>query len=372
MHADYQQMMAEATRLTQTGDLVAATALIQQALQGNGFMPMPAAPRQPGNDSLVIDVAARTVEDAPTTETPEAAGAPPAHTQPAAASSRFVAGNYAHPAAGQRSYKLFMPAQVPAVATAPLVVMLHGCTQDPEDFARGTAMNEAAEAQGMFVLYPAQSTEMNPQRCWNWFKHNHQQRDRGEPALLVGMVREVIAQHPSIDPSRVYVAGLSAGGAMAAILGETYPDVFAAVGVHSGLAAGAATDMPSAFGAMQNGGSTAATSASRMPTIVFHGDADHTVSIKNAEQVLAASVGKTATLQTEAPAEDASGSRKVSLQVLRDSANGKTMAESWTIHGAPHAWSGGRAAGSFTDPSGPDATAQMLRFFKQHQLAAAR
>ncbi|MEP6557299.1 MAG: PHB depolymerase family esterase, partial [Burkholderiales bacterium] len=152
---------------------------------------------------------------------------------------------------------------------------------------------------------------------------------------------------------------------------ETYPDVFAAVGVHSGLAAGAATDMPSAFGAMHNGGSAPTNSASRMPTIVFHGDADHTVSIKNAEQVLAASVGENAALQAEARA-DASGSRKITRTVSRDDTNGKTTAESWTIHGAPHAWSGGRAVGSFTDQSGPDATMQMLRFFKQHKLAAAR
>ncbi len=367
MHADYQRLMAEATRLTQSGDLRAATASIQQALQGNGSTPSASAAARGTDDLRTIDVVARTVAGAPST--PDAQS--PSPSVKAAVAGQFTAGSHVHPTAGQRSYKLFVPPQHAPVATQPLIVMLHGCTQDPDDFARGTAMNEAAERKGWFVLYPAQSADMNPQRCWNWFKHTHQQRDRGEPAVLAGMVQDVIAQHPSIDPARVYVAGLSAGGAMAAILGETYPDLFAAVGVHSGLAAGAASDMPSAFGAMQNGGPATAGAGSRMPTIVFHGDADHTVNIKNAQQVMAASVGTEAGLQSEAPTA-ASGSRKVTRQVVRDGTNGKTTAEFWTVHGAPHAWSGGHPAGTFTDPSGPDATTQMLQFFEQHRRAADR
>ena len=368
MHADYQLLMAEATRLTQAGDLSAATAMIQRALnRADGAQPTSPGPT---HDNRTIDVAARVVSDL---GADDAAAASARQERRSASTDRFRTGRYTHPSAGQRSYKLYAPSQANAAASSsPLIVMLHGCTQDPDDFARGTAMNEAAEAQAMFVLYPEQSAEMNPQRCWNWFKHNHQQRDRGEPALLAGMVREVIAQHPSIDPARVYVAGLSAGGAMAAILGETHPDIFAAVGVHSGLAAGAATDLPSAFGAMQNGGAGAVGSASRMPTIVFHGDADHTVSIRNAEQVLAASIGPNAPLETAGLPANSSGRRSVTRQVLRDGASGKTVAESWTIHGAPQAWSGGRAAGSFTDQNGPDATAQMLRFFMQHSRAANR
>ncbi|CAN7754623.1 MULTISPECIES: extracellular catalytic domain type 1 short-chain-length polyhydroxyalkanoate depolymerase [unclassified Variovorax] len=165
--------------------------------------------------------------------------------------------------------------------------MLHGCTQGLDDFAAGTAMNEAALAQGFFVLYPAQSQQANPQHCWKWFKHNHQRRGRGEPALLAGMTRDVMARH-AIDPERVHVAGLSAGGAMAAILGDAYPDLHAAVGAHSGLAAGVASDLPSALAAMKGGGTNVLSVPSGVPTVVFHGDADATVHPCNGEQVIAA------------------------------------------------------------------------------------
>jgi poly(hydroxyalkanoate) depolymerase family esterase len=241
--------------------------------------------------------------------------------------------------------------------------MLHGCTQDPDDFAAGTCMNDAAREQGMFVLYPAQSAKANPKRCWNWFKHNHQARSRGEPALLAGMVRDIMARYP-IDPARVYVAGLSAGGAMAAILGETYPEIFAAVGVHSGLPAGAAQDLPSALEAMKSGEAQPRDAGHRIPTIVIHGDADHIVHPGNGECIYATHAGADGTCDTEtgrAPAGHAWTRR-----VQRDGA-GKVIAEHWRIHGAGHAWSGGCGRGSYTDPKGPDATSAMLRFFAQHR-----
>jgi poly(hydroxyalkanoate) depolymerase family esterase len=239
--------------------------------------------------------------------------------------------------------------------------MLHGCKQDPDDFAAGTRMNEAARAQGCFVLYPAQSRQANPQGCWNWFKHSHQERDRGEPALLAGMTLDVIERH-GIDPARVYVAGLSAGGAMAAIMGEAYPELFAAVGVHSGLAAGSATDLGSALGAMSRGSAGPAEKVSGRPTIVFHGDADRTVHPTNGEHVVNASGHGTpapATQQERAP-----GGRSYTRSVHR-AADGRVLAEHWVVHGSPHAWSGGSSDGSYTDPQGPDASAEMLRFFLQ-------
>jgi poly(hydroxyalkanoate) depolymerase family esterase len=246
----------------------------------------------------------------------------------------------------------------------PLVVMLHGCTQNPDDFAAGTTMNEVAEAEGFFVLYPAQSTQANPQRCWNWFKHNHQQRDRGEPALLAGMTRS-IAQRHAIDTDRIYVAGLSAGGAMAAILGAAYPDVYAAVGVHSGLAAGIASDLPSALAAMKDGGHVAAGTPSRMPTIVFHGGADAIVHPRNGERVIAASVGTTTTVEVEL-LPGAQG--RACTRHIHRATDGRVVAEHWVVHGAPHAWSGGSAEGSYTDVRGPDASTEMLRFFHEHAL----
>ena len=359
MNHDFQHLMTEATRLTQSGDLQAATAAIQAALSISGVPSSPAANDESGSllSSDVIDVDAREVPGVGGGQKPEA-------TNPQAA-SQFVAGSYSTTASA-RDYKLFIPAGA-GDTPLPLVVMLHGCTQGPDDFAAGTAMNELAQAQHMYVLYPAQSPQANPQRCWNWFKHSHQQRGRGEPALLAGMTRQVMAQH-SVDPSRVYVAGLSAGGAMAAILGDTHPDLYAAVGVHSGLAAGAASDLPSALQAMQGNGARPKASARHVPTIVFHGDADATVHPRNGEQVAAASSvdGGKADVQPHQPA----GKRRSTRSVHRD-AGGKVLAEHWLVHGAAHAWSGGDTRGSYTDANGPDASAEMLRFFLEHPRRAA-
>ncbi|HEY8357500.1 MAG TPA: PHB depolymerase family esterase, partial [Ramlibacter sp.] len=210
-----------------------------------------------------------------------------------------MAGRYGN-ASQAREYRLYIPPQAGG-QPLPLVVMLHGCKQDPDDFAAGTRMNEAAREQGCFVLYPAQSRQANPQGCWNWFKHSHQQRGRGEPALLAGMTRDVMQKH-GIDPARVYVAGLSAGGAMAAILADTYPELYAAAGVHSGLAAGSANDLSSALGAMRTGSAGGAAKASARPIIVFHGDADRTVHPSNGAHVLDASVQAGATVETDKPA----------------------------------------------------------------------
>jgi poly(hydroxyalkanoate) depolymerase family esterase len=364
MNPEFQRLMSEANRLTRAGDLHAATAAIQSAL-GIGRTPAANdAPLRAAADEA-IDVQARTVADAVPAlpgavadigRTPTDTGAP----------AQFTAGSFATKA-GRRDYKLFIPAGAGS-QPLPLVVMLHGCTQDPDDFAAGTAMNEVAQAQGFCVLYPAQSQQANPQRCWNWFKHSHQERGRGEPALLAGMTHQVMEQH-AIDADRVYVAGLSAGGAMAAILGDTYPDLYAAVGVHSGLAAGSASDLPSALAAMQGKSGRARTSARHVPTIVFHGDADSTVHPSNGEQVAAASSPGAGAPDVQQ--HEQSGRRRSTRRVHRD-ATGKVLAEHWVVHGAAHAWSGGSARGSYTDARGPDASSEMLRFFMEHPRRPAQ
>jgi poly(hydroxyalkanoate) depolymerase family esterase len=341
MNPLFQRLMKSATQLTRKGDLRGATAAIQAAL-GNVSHAQPAtASHDAGGD--VIDVEARELP-APETGFPE-----PAEGQ-------FIAGRHAG-RSGARDYKLFIPPQAAQDRPLPLVVMLHGCTQDPDDFAAGTCMNEAARARGFFVLYPAQSAHANPHRCWNWFKHTNQQRDRGEPALLAGMTQAVMAQH-AIDPARVFVAGLSAGGAMAAILGETYPDLYAAVGVHSGLAAGAGNDLSSALAAMKGGASGSRIEPSGIPTIVFHGDADATVHPLNGGHVAKAAAGAGPVQSAEAGVP---GGRRYTRHVYR-AANGAAV-EHWVIHGSPHAWSGGSPMGSHTDAQGPDATQEMVRFF---------
>ena len=348
MNTTFQNFMNEATRLTRGGDLQAATAAIQAALGAANAMP---AGAMPAFDA--IDVHAREVPDGP-----------PPGSQPDSnpeTPGRFIAGGCGS-GTSRRDYKLYIPPGA-GERPLPLVVMLHGCTQNPDDFANGTAMNEAALAQGFYVLYPAQSRQANAQGCWNWFKHSHQQRGRGEPAMLAAMTREVMAQH-AIDPQRVYVAGLSAGGAMAAILGAAYPDLYAAVGVHSGLAAGAATDLPGALTAMRGGASAPAGAAHGVPTIVFHGDADATVHPANGEQVIAACTGSASSVETH---QVRSGSaRACTRRVHVDAADGRVVAEHWLVHGSPHAWSGGSSRGSYTDSRGPDATGEMLRFFFEH------
>ena len=352
MNPSLQRFIDKATRLTQGGELHAATATIQAALARAGLLDPGSAGRSFGHrsatnhDASVIDVEAREAGDA--------APRPPAEGQ-------FIAGS--HSEAGlTREYKLFLPPGDQA-APQPLVVMLHGCTQDPDDFAAGTRMNEAARERGFFVLYPAQAQGANASRCWNWFKHNHQARGRGEPAVLAGMTRTLLQRH-AIDPRRVYVAGLSAGGAMAAILGDAYPDVFAAIGVHSGLPAGAARDLESAFAAMKGGGSGRHGGAP--PAIVFHGDRDATVHPANGEQVAAASAG---TASAEMERSRSAGGRLYTRAVYRGP-SGRPVAEHWAVHGAGHAWSGGSPRGSYTDAAGPDATEEMLRFFFMHSLAA--
>jgi poly(hydroxyalkanoate) depolymerase family esterase len=250
--------------------------------------------------------------------------------------------------------------------------MLHGCNQSSDDFAAGTRMNVIAEEESCLVVYPEQPGEANPARCWNWFRPTDQRRDRGEPSLIAGITRQVMADY-AVDPERVYIGGLSAGAAAAAIMGTAYPDLYAAVGVHSGLACGAANDLSSAFAAMQHGNIAtsfepgdvlAGEDEPVLPTIVFHGDRDTTVHPRNGDHVIARQSGA-ATSKKQVHRGRVAGGHAYTRTVHAD-ANGRSTLEQWEIHGGGHAWSGGSTAGSYTDPRGPDATREMLRFFLEH------
>jgi poly(hydroxyalkanoate) depolymerase family esterase len=375
-----QRWMREVSRLTQSGRFAKAAQFIQQSMAGTPVEPSLA------NPETVIELPTSDADSAATTLPVESAAAP----EPADHQGVSLAGQ--HTEAGlTRAYILYLPPAVasPAVpASIPLVVMLHGCSQSPDDFAAGTGMNELASEQGFAVLYPAQAQDANPGRCWNWFEPGHQQRGSGEPAVLASLTRSVITQH-GLDARRVYVAGLSAGGAMAAILGQTYPDLYAAVGIHSGLASGAASDLMSALSAMKHGRSAApsestnekatattvqALSASPpAPTIVFHGDSDGVVHPDNGMHAVEAAIAT-----CELDIMDSTAPMALIERGVSPKGRGYTrtthphaeihlnQAEHWLVHGGGHAWSGGSSQGSFTDPDGPDATREMWRFFRSH------
>ena len=362
------QAMRNATRLTGMGKLMDAARLIQRALS-NAEPQVRRPPESAANDPQVADVAGvppqviilpppARPDITPVTPVPQRNGGFTKH--------QFAFDGKTYP------YRLYIPAASALDASdnkpMPLVVLLHGCKQDALDFSNGTAMNALAEEHQVMVLYPEQITSANAMRCWNWFEPSHQQAERGEPGMIAALTQKIVQNH-NADPQRVYIAGLSAGGAMAAVVSSLYPDIFAAVGVHSGLAAGAAQDMVSAFAAMRSGAKGRA--APVIPTIVFHGTADKTVHPDNGDHItdaaLTALKASGLELVKTHSARGKKGEEKT-RRVVYSTADGKPYIENWRIDDGAHAWSGGDAAGSYTDPDGPSASAAMLAFFLQHRL----
>jgi poly(hydroxyalkanoate) depolymerase family esterase len=377
---DKLRRMLEATRFAHSGQLLEATEILRGLLHGEGKAPEPA----------ISETASKPSGGGPSIGGSDRAASPHITSGP-----QFIERSYSNPA-GSRAYKLYIPSGLHNGAR-PLIVMLHGCAQTPDDFATGTRMNALAEERGCFVAYPAQSASANPSRCWNWHVPGNQLRGVGEPSLIAGITRQIMRDHP-IDAQLVYVAGMSAGAAAAAVMGMTYPDLYTAIGVHSGLAWGAASDLSSAFAAMRGARpgaagvlSSLANAAERealsvlaawseassseageakarrlVPTIVFHGDEDATVHAYNGDLVIAQSRTTTPMdLYTRMEWGQAPGGLAYS-RTLHTDAGGQAVLEQWVIHGAGHAWSGGSPTGSFTDPRGPDATREMLRFFFSH------
>jgi poly(hydroxyalkanoate) depolymerase family esterase len=371
----FSDAMREALLLTRAGELRDATRVIRDALRqrdtGRPARQDPADARvrtpraEPGVISPLLKPVLR-LPLLPANDSPPAADVSTPHSP--GMKGRFIAGMFSN-AAGTRAYKLWIPSTATSARTLPLIVMLHGCTQDADDFARGTRMNECAERHGCYVLYPVQDTAANPQRCWRWFDPAHQRRDGGEPSILAGMVRQVAGEH-GVDPDRVYVAGLSAGAAMAMVLGDTYPDVFAALAVHSGLPTGIADNVPSAFAAMAGRSKPRAAikdtgiKCRPVPGLVIHGDADQTVRSGNGAAV-ATQLIQRYEIDGQALRREVSVEPTHTKSCFFD-ADGRLVVEQWAIRNGGHAWSGGAAAGSYTDPSGPDASSRIVAFFLTH------
>ena len=389
MNNDYVAEILRATGALRSGDRDGVGAVIHNALAAAGLMAPAGAVRSgaaPGAEALPprsnrlrkpLSEVVRTLrsggmsglsglgQPAPTPELPLPDGA------------AFLDRRYSC-AAGARRYRLYVPSNANDGPQG-LIVMLHGCTQDPDDFAAGTKMNELAEKRHCLVLYPAQTGGANVSKCWNWFKGGDQQRDQGEPSIIAGMTCQVCDSH-AVDQRRIYVAGLSAGGAMAMTMAVTYPELYAAVGIHSGLPHAVARDLPSALAAMQQGraaplGGDARTiaGAQAVAAIVFHGDRDTTVHPGNGDQVISQCMPPTAAQRTKSEPEPRVTVLRGQVpqghaytRTLYQRIDGQAIAEHWLIHGAGHAWSGGSASGSYTDPKGPDATGEMMRFFLEN------
>lgn len=377
--------MRQAMRLMKEGDLHAATRALQKGLSANVTLQVsviddhrPVEPTSGAHESdtapidgewSVVDFRPANRARADRTQTSSGTWPRPTGSQE---STDFTALRFDGPA-GAIDYRLYVPEGLNTHG-APLLIMLHGCTQSPQDFARGTRMNALALEQGYVVAYPAQTADRNPNRCWNWFRPRDQKRGGGEAELLAALTRDLVATH-QLDGRRVFVAGLSAGGAMAAVLAQAYPELYAAIGVHSGLPAGAARDVASAFAAMRTGGwkqggESATGKGSGPRAIVFHGDRDATVHASNGHDVIAQFTGEngshTAGKSSSTFQQMGVYGGRLCTRIIHRRPDDTVSAEHWIIGGGGHAWSGGDASGSYTDASGPEASREMLRFFSEH------
>ena len=370
MNPDFAKAMRLSLQQTRASDPLAATRTIQQALAGRakdaardtaGATP---ARRLRSDDQIeaaeVLETTPpprRTFRDViraqiqrPAGSDPRQGPAAPDMAVPEGASFRRATHATPH---GSRAYYLYTPSPAAGPVNG-VVMMLHGCTQSAQDFATGTAMNRHAEGHGLVVIYPEQPRGANQNLCWNWFRPSDQSAGAGEPEILADLARTVTARTGAPE-DRIFVAGLSAGGAMAAILGRAYPQVFAAVGVHSGLPSGAASDMISAFAAMRGERIRPAEGAG-LPTIVFHGLSDRTVAPVNGRAVAG-------TIRNAVTRKNTVGGKSATV-TTGTSPDGHAVAL-WEIAGGGHIWFGGDGRGSHTDPNGPDASAEMVRFFLQ-------
>lgn len=346
-----------ATKFIRSARVQAAHDLVQRTLSQHGLLPG------------TVDGTAGDFHQAASPETqtifpgsPSRSGNPAEQHLDGPRGAHFRSGQFSS-SLGDRAFRTYVPSTATAGVTG-IVVLLHGCTQTPEDFAAGTGMNTLAEKHGFVVIYPRQSRGNNGQSCWNWFSRGDQQRGRGEPAIIAGLTQDVMAEF-DVSKDLTFVAGLSAGAAMAVIMGQAYPDVFSGVGAHSGLPVGVATDVQSAFAAMAGKAQPAHMSKSGSAatnTIVFHGTDDATVHPSNGEKIVQQVLDGMPDQTLETDERGSASGRSYNRRTIA-AADGATTLEYWVIDGLGHAWSGGQPNGTYTDSQGPDASAEMIRFF---------
>ena len=279
----------------------------------------------------------------------------------------FEAGRFIG-AQGELQYKLYTPIGS-ARRRMPLLVMLHGCGQSADDFATGTRMNSLADEFGFLVLYPEQSPTRNLARCWNWHRQEDGKRGHGEAAAIAALTRNIAAPTHA-NPARIYIAGLSAGAAAAAITASIYPELYVAVGCHSGILPGKMRTLACALATMRQGARASETGKTRRPrpTIVFHGDQDQTVHPSNADSFLN-HLRRSSAKPLQSSVEHGSEGGRTYTRTVHGHRGDAPLLENWTVHQSGHAWSGGNRAGSFTDPGGPDASREMVRFFLARKRA---
>lgn len=346
-----------ATKFIRSAPVAAANDLVRRTLSQHGLLP------GAGNGTIEESLQAANSETQTIFSGPSArSGTTTQQHLGTPNGAHFRSGQFSS-SSGGRTFRTYVPSTATNGVTG-IVVLLHGCTQTPEDFAAGTGMNMLAEKHGFVAIYPQQSRGDHGQSCWNWFSRGDQQRGRGEPAIIAGLTQDAMAEF-DVSKDLTFVAGLSAGAAMAVIMGQAYPDVFSGVGAHSGLPVGVAKDVPSAFAAMAGKAQHANTSmkgAAVPNTIVFHGTDDATVHPSNGEKIVQQALDCMSDETLETDEQGSAFGRSFNRRTIA-AADGATTLEHWVIDGLGHAWSGGQPNGTYTDAQGPNASAEMIRFF---------